>query len=419
MLIYKFGGSVLRDAKGIRKMLQVLHEVEPPLIIVVSAFGKITNALEEIAELTFNHQDIRLNERLEQLKAYHDQILSELISDNTSVTYRVFEDLFKEFQQAVKTEGGNVSRGSWYDRVVSYGELFSSVIIKGVLEYENQDISMQNIRNIIITDSDYRAARVDWKGTERRVREVFSSKRIYLTQGYIAATKKGVPTTLGREGSDFTAAILGSILKADKVILWKDVPGVMSADPHVCSDAVFLPRISYQEAAEMSFYGAKVIYPKTIKPLQNKHIPLVVRSLDDLKNPGTIIWDFEEMEHHVPVFISKNRQILLSVFPRDYSFVLNRHLQKLFGVFKEWRFNMNLVQISAISISVCIDDPGELFMERVKNLQRDFEVYFNRGVDLLTFRHYSEKAMESKLQGTRILISQQTRLTAQYIIRRG
>ncbi len=421
MQIYKFGGSVLQEASGIRRMAEVLQQAERPLVLVVSAFGKTTNALEELASLSARGtREEEMLRKTEALKEYHVEIMRTLsgkAGDHDPGTNEL-DHLFSELKNLLAT-GPDSSFDPWHDRIVSFGELFSASVVFSYLKQKFPDIVYKDIRKIIVTDSRFGNAGVLWEETGRRVRQAFSAPgTLFLTQGYIAGTLTRETTTLGREGSDFTAAILGCILDAEKVTLWKDVPGVMSADPKICPDAVHLPGISYQEAAEMAFYGAKVIHPKTIKPLQNKHIPLVVRGLGHPDNTSTTIWDFEEMERHVPVYIRKERQILLSVFPRDYSFVLNRHLEDLFGQFKQWAFNISLVQISAISVSFCIDDPGVLFMERVRKLQDDYEVYFNREVELLTFRHYTEKTISEKLKSCLILVAQRTRLTAQYVVKR-
>ena len=423
MLVYKFGGSILKDAGGIRRMAEVVRRAERPLIIVVSAFGKTTSALERTVALTWK-TDLKGRGKtgpiISELKIYHEGIVAELFKDHPN-RKKVLQKLGKLFRELGKemVSLDSSSFEEWHDRIVSYGERFSSLVVFSFLKPDFPDIVHKDIRRIIVTDQHFGMAGVFWDKTARRVEQAFSSSGgLYLTQGYIARTQFKEAATLGREGSDYTAAILGSILHAEKVVLWKDVPGVMNADPKICSGAIHLPGISYQEAAEMTFYGAKVIHPKTIKPLRNKHIPLVVRGLYTPENPGTTIWDFEEMVRHVPVYIRKERQILLSVFPRDYSFVLNRHLEDLFGLFRKWRFNISLVQISAISVSFCIDDPGENFMERVKELQETFEVYFNRDAELLTFRHYTEEMMQDKLKGCVPLVSQRTRLTAQFVIKR-
>ncbi len=423
MQVFKFGGSVLKDTTGIRWMTEVLRRAGRQLVVVVSAFGKTTNALEEIASLTAGEkkQDkVKAVRRIGEVKKYHLQVLREVLTGAPSLAEaeEKLEALFSELMKLTEAPS-RISPEEWYNRIVPYGERFSSMAVYYVLAREFPGLVHTDIRKIIIAGSPDGTAGVDWEETTRRVLRTFSpAGNLFLTQGFIAGTRDGRTTTLGREGSDFTAAILGSILNADKVVLWKDVPGVMNADPKICPEAVRLPGISYQEAAEMAFYGAKVIHPKTIKPLQNKHIPLVVRGLAGPDNPGTTIWDFEEMERHVPVYIRKERQILLSVFPRDYSFILNRHLEDLFGAFKKWKFNISLVQISAISVSFCIDDPGMSFMERVKELQNRYEVYFNRETELLTFRHYTEKTIREKLKNCHTLVSQRTRLTAQYVVKR-
>ncbi len=414
----------MKDAGGIRRMAGMVRRAGRPLVVVVSAFGKTTSVLEKIAALTWKVDDMHVPDEAEplirELKTYHEGIVTELFKDSRyrHAALQKLENLFQELDKVVKSTNLPPFE-QWHDRIASFGERFSSAVIFSFLKPGFPDIVHTDIRRIIITDQHFGGATVLWDMTAMHVKQAFSSAGgLFLTQGYIAGTQKKEPTTLGREGSDYTAAILGSILQAEKVVLWKDVPGVMNADPKICPDAVHLPGISYQEAAEMAFFGAKVIHPKTIKPLRNKHIPLVVRGLHTPDNAGTTIWDFEEMVRHVPVYIRKERQILLSVFPRDYSFVLNQHLEDLFGLFREWRFNISLVQISAISVSFCIDDPGENFMERVKELQEIFEVYFNRDAELLTFRHYTEEMMRDKLKDCLTFVSQRTRLTAQFVIKR-
>jgi aspartate kinase len=415
MQVYKFGGSVLKDAAGVRAAVEQVKDAGTALVVVVSAFGKTTRALEEIAGAAWSGEK-GTGEKSGRLREHHLHILRQLAGGGEAEEQ--VKDLFNllagSLEQPLPQDAGR-----WYDEIVSYGERLSAVIVGEALRQAGVAAEMIDIRQVIVTDDRHRQARVIMEPTRERVRKAFDRKHgIYITQGYIAATAEGVPTTLGREGSDYTAALLGSILGAEKVVLWKDVPGVMNADPATESDAVHLPGISYQEAAEMAFYGARVIHPMTIKPLENSHIPLVVRGLFTPENEGTLIWDLEEMIRHAPVFIRKERQILLSVFPRDYSFILNRHLEDLSGLFKTWRFNISLIQISAISVSFCIDDPEEGFMERVEELQKTYEVYFNREVELWTFRHYREVLVKKKLKNCVTLVEQRTRLTAQYVIKR-
>ncbi len=406
----------MKNAGGVRAAAGVVKEAGTALTVVVSAFGKTTNALEEIAGMTWR-QEQGTEEKLQALRGYHLQIIRDLFGEK-SIAEAKAEEIFYDLEGLLKVPRG-ITAEPWYDAVVSFGELLSGVIVGEAFRQEEIPLTEVDVRQVIITDDHYRQARVIPEITAKKIKEVFGKEeRVFLTQGYIAATEAGVPTTLGREGSDYTAALLGSVLGAEKVVLWKDVPGVMNADPAVDREAVHLPGISYQEAAEMAFYGARVIHPKTIKPLVNRHIPLVVRGLFSPGNEGTIIWDLEEMVRHVPVFIRKERQLLLSVFPRDYSFILNKHLEDLFGLFREWRFNISLIQISAISVSFCIDDPGTSFMDRVKILQEKYEVYFNRDTELWTFRHYEEGMLREKMQGCLTLVEQRTRLTAQYVIKR-
>ncbi len=421
--VYKFGGSVLRDAAGVRMMAGRVAGAPRTLVVVVSALGRTTNALEHLARMVLEEGHVQAREEaFGQMVAFHQDMLHELLQGHSrerQETAATLDRLFADLRKTLE-EGPGPDAAAWHDAVVSFGELLSSAIVAAALRLRCPELLVRDIRRVIVTDKQHGSAEVDMEATSRRVREVFREKEgtLFLTQGYIAAAADGTPTTLGREGSDYTAALLGSFLGARRVTLWKDVPGVMNADPAVDKKAVHLPSISYQEAAEMAFYGAKVLHPKTIKPLRNGHIPLVVRGLFSAREEKTVIWDFEEMERRLPVSIRKERQVLLSIFPRDYSFVLNSHLVRLAELFREWRFTVSLIQISAISVTYCIDDPGEMFMERVRELQKEYEVYFNRGMELLTFRHYEEQMPGRELRGLRVFLEQRTRLTLQYVVKR-
>jgi len=405
----------LRDAAGLRAMARQVAEGPRPLVVVVSALARTTSRLEGLAARVARHEPWL--PEMEALARYHREVLAGLGKVPEQVEQRL-EKLLGQLSALLKA-GKAEALPAWTDRVVAYGELLSAAVAGAYLRALTPEVQEVDIRNVLVTDNHFGAAAVDIDTSRKRAEKAFDGNHpLYLTQGFIAATADGTPTTLGREGSDYTAALLGSFLQAEKVVLWKDVPGVMNADPAIDPQARHLPAISYQEAAEMAFYGAKVIHPNTIKPLQNQHIPLEVRGLFHDPGQRTVIWDFEEMERRMPVFIRKERQILLSVFPRDYSFVLNTHLVRLSELFREWGFRIGLIQISAISVSYCIDDPGERLMERVKRLQEEYEVYFNRGVELLTFRHYRPETVEEKLENLLVLLEQRTRLTVQYVVKR-
>lgn len=395
-----------------------VRNTDGPLVVIVSAFGKTTNALEEIARLAWK-EDPAVHGHLKKLRNDHLEILHQIFPEKEYDVYRGIEDIFGFLEKMIRDHPEE--RDAFTDDVVACGELISSVIIHHVLSKSGVGNHLLDVREVLVTDSFFRAARVNWPETSERIQECcfpfFEKNRVLVTQGYIGRSPGGETTTLGREGSDFTAAIFGYVLNARMVVCWKDVPGIMNADPKEWPDAVLLPRISYQEAAELTWYGAKVIHPRTIRPLHNRQIPLIVRGLHTPEIEGTTIHLLPELKNPVPVYVRKERQVLLSVVPRDYSFT-NDHLQKVFRFFSRMRMRINLVQNSALSVSFCIDDPGERLSGILHQIRHEYEVYHNRPVELVTIRHYRAGNRKDYPLGGNILLEQRTRLTVQYVVER-
>lgn len=417
MLVYKFGGASVRDAAGIRNLAGILSGVENKLIIVVSAFGKTTNALE-IVHKRWMTGDTGYNEQLESIRSYHKAICEELGAPKRRVG-ACFEDSFKKlylYLKRKKPAGFDFE----YDQIVSYGELWSTQIISDFLNQAGTINKWIDIRGILVTDNRYRDANILWGESSDNIRRVFdfSGCRTYITQGFIAGTSEENTTTLGREGSDYTAAVLANVLDAEGVTVWKDVPGLLNADPKWMADAVKLDEVSYREAVEMTFSGAKVIHPKTIKPLHNKKIPLYVKSFMTPGLAGTLVTSEPEITRVVPVFIKKENQVLLSLLPRDFSFVMGDNLSMMFRVFTQHGIKVNLVEASAVSIDVCVDDERSKVEALTGALKNEYSVLYNDKVEMLTIRHYTPESVSRITKSREVLLEQRTRSTVRFVVRK-
>jgi len=416
MKVYKFGGASVRDGSGIRNLAEIVSEATGNLVIVVSAFGKTTNALEKVlkAWLISNPSYIDL---LEEIYLYHQSVIKELFSDKSEV----YDDLDNSFASLKEYLSGG-RRGEYdyeYDQIVSCGELWSTIIVAGFLKAALQSVEWVDIRKNLLTDDRFRDANILWSESRSRLLGVFnfSRNRIYVTQGFIGGTVTGRTTTLGREGSDYTAAIIANILDAECVVVWKDVPGILNADPKWLPDARKLDEVSYKEAVEMTFSGAKVIHPKTIKPLHNKNIPLHVRSFINPADEGTVIKADALIREKMPVYIKKEDQILISILPRDFSFVMGDNLSRIFHTFMQHGIKVNLVEASAVSIDVCLDDERPKVDALISDLKSDFSAVYNENVEMLSVRHYTPEALGRITIGREILLEQRTRSTVRYVVR--
>jgi aspartate kinase len=417
MVVYKFGGASVKDAEGVKNLSSIIKNVQDQLIVVVSAFGKTTNALEEILKLS--HIDLTLcKEKIKNLFLYHYHIVDELFVDKNHPIFEIIKSTFEQLENTLVKEEYSVLDQK-YDQVVSNGEIISTIIISEYLKIAGIESQWVDIRQNLITDSTFRDAKVDFDISKTNISSTFNfnGNPVYVTQGFIGGTKNGLTTTLGREGSDYSAALLAYFLDAQEVIVWKDVEGILNADPQYFSDTSKLSKLSYQETVEMAYFGAKIIHPKTIKPLHNKNIPLKVKSFIDPAGGGTIIQRFDEYEENLPVFILKKHQVLVSLFPKDLSFVIEDELSKIFKYLSEHRIKVNLIQNSAISFSFCFDNSNNKVKKLIEHLKEDFKVLYNDNLELLTIRHYSSEAVDKVTKGRKIFIEQRSRHTAHFVVK--
>lgn len=417
MKIYKFGGASVKDAAGVRNLHRIVGAAGEKLVVVVSAMGKTTNALEGVLDSFFNRKP-DLDAKIQTIVDYHAKIVDELFTPQTRcLVDERLEQLYADLRADVALKP-SLSYDYEYDRIVSFGELISTTIVAAYLQSQGERVKFSDIRNYLKTDDNYREGNVDIKLSNRLVNDVFNFKNydLYVTQGFIAGTLTNQTTTLGREGSDYTAALLANLLDAESVTIWKDVPGVMNADPKRYAEVQVIPKLSYKEAIELSYCGASVIHPKTVKPIQNKRIPLYVKSFVNPDLPGSVIEEVAGKLDLPPVYINKANQVLLTLTPRDFSFIAEEKLSKIFAILASYRIKVSLIQTSAISFSLCIDYNPAIFKNLVAELQDEYEVLYNTDVELITIRHYT-KAIVEKLVGEKLVfVEQRNRLTARFVV---
>lgn len=418
MKVFKFGGASVKNSSGIKNLARIVSGESGNLVIVVSALGKTTNALELLLK-SWNSGDKNYKSHLENIYAYHSAISDELFQSDNSAKSKLDDSFLKlkEYMSSSKPSDYDYD----YDQIVSYGEIWSTLIVNEFLKNEGLASDWIDIRKYLCTDNRFRDANILWPESTDRIVKNFGNRgsSVIVTQGFIGGTISGLTTTLGREGSDYTAAIIANILDAEAVVVWKDVAGLLNADPKWLPDAVKLDEVSYREAVEMTFSGAKVIHPKTIKPLQNKNIPLFVKSFLSPEEAGTKVIAEPVLKKILPVFIKKEKQILLSILPDDFSFVMGENLSRLFYMFMNQGIKVNLVEASAVSIDVCVDDERQKVEALLTELKSEYSVYYNENVELLSIRHYTPEAVEKVTGGTDILLEQKTRSTVRYVVRKG
>jgi len=416
MRVFKFGGASVRNAEGIKNLGKIISDFDYPMIVVVSAFGKMTNMLEAVVNSRYEGSGDPLL-MLKNIFDHHLQVIEDL-ELNDRVLMSFMDSSFNKLNEYLSANEA-VDYDREYDQIVSAGELWSSRIIASWLQHEKHNCKWIDIRQVLLTDTRFRDANILWEKSLPLVKNAFpgSGTDIFLTQGFIAGTVTGLITTLGREGSDYTAAVLANMTDAAEVQVWKDVPGVLNADPKWLEDAEVLQYLSYKEAVEMSFSGAKVIHPKTIKPLHNKGIPLIVRSFMDGGAPGTLIMGEEAEKTTIPVFIRKQDQILISVLSRDFSFAIGDNLTNIFRMFYDHGIKVNLVQASAVSVAVCADDDVRRIRRLISQLETHYRVIYNNKVEMLTIRQYTPEAIKRVCQGHEILLEQKTRLAVRLVVK--
>lgn len=415
MRIFKFGGASVKDAVGVKNTLNVLlHEGVQNTLVVVSAMGKMTNAFENLVN-AYAKSVGSIHDEVQYIINYHKNIAKELFEEK-NVIFKEIDSVFNELDDFLEANT-NSDYNFIYDQIVCFGELLSTKIISVYLTNNGVQNEWLDIRTIIKTDQKYRKANVNWDQTLQNCQQHIDKNQLYITQGFISADSLNqTTTTLGREGSDFTAGILAYCLDAESVTIWKDVIGVLNADPRVFENTVLLKEISYQEAIEMAFYGASVIHPKTLKPLENKRIPLWVRSFDYLENKGTKVSKGNTLVPKTPCFIVKTNQILVSISANDFSFMVEENMSDLFNFFHQYNLKVNLIQNSALSFSVCLEDVFGNFDAFYKELQPKFRIKYNSNVTLFTIRHFDENALNSIEQKGAVLLKQLSRETAQMVI---
>jgi aspartate kinase len=414
MKVFKFGGASVKDANAIRNVVTILSLFKNDnLVVVVSAMGKITNLLERLIDAYWENSET--DSIIEEFKDFHNEIINDLRLKNLNDIIVHYSSL----EQKIKTKKSNNYHFE-YDQIICFGELLSTSIIS---EFLNQTTPSNwvDARTIIKTNDRWREAKVDWTNTEmeynRKVLPLFGSGyRIVITQGFIGGTNENLTTSLGREGSDFTAAIFAFITNAESVTIWKDVPGMLNADPRIFNGTVLLKQISFREAIELAYYGASVIHPKTIQPLKNKEIPLYIKSFLKPENDGTVIQSSMAYDSKVASYIFKPKQVLLSLIPKDFSFVVEDNLKTIFSILSDLNIRVNLMQNSAVSFSFLIDDKYDL-NELFDLLNPDYLVKYNKDVELLTIRHYNDDTIHRLTNGKTIILEQKTRQTARLVLK--
>jgi len=417
MKVFKFGGASVNSTTAVKNVKSILERyAEQQLVLVFSAMGKTTNALEKITTAAYgNHPDTGI--LLDDLKSYHLEIAGGLFPDPHHPVYGQIQEIFNRIQSLTKET--NCPFDEFYDRIVPSGELLSTTIVSNYLRESGLDPWLVPACDIIVTDPRFRDAAINWSETEKRITEKVAApilsgeKKIIITQGFIGATADGRMTTLGREGSDFTASILAFCLNAGEVIVWKDVDGLLNGDPAIFQNLVKIDHISYYDAIELAFFGAKILHPKTIKPLQNKSIPLRIKSFFHPESGGTLINNQSPGEMDVPFLIKKQNQVLISFVSKDFSFIAEDKLHLLFGIFNQLNIKVNLMQNSAISFSIIINHPGHKLEELLGILRNDFDIRYNEGLELLTIRNFNEPELNSLIAGKKVLLEQRSRRTIQ------
>jgi len=421
MKVFKFGGASVKDAAGVRNMAGILkmHQHEN-LVVVVSAMGKTTNALERLTDAFFFQQE-NVPLILEEIKSFHFEIARTLFADST---HPFFDELHNTFVELDWATDGTPQHGydQEYDQIVSLGEVLATKIIGAYLNEQHIQTKWWDVRDFICTDNTFREGKVDWSLTEEKVKSALlpffekAGNKVVLLQGFIGVTSENFTTTLGREGSDYTAAIMAYCTDAESVTIWKDVPGVLNADPKWFDETKLIDHLSYQDAIELAYYGATVIHPKTIKPLQNKNIPLYVRSFLQPAENGTVISN-QQSALPVPCFIFKVKQLLVSISPKDFSFIVEENMSNIFRLFASHGVRINTMQNSAISFSLCIDDNERKIPALLKALQEDYRVLYNDALELITIRYYDQATIDRVCVGKKVLLEVKSRYTVQLVVK--
>ncbi|MCA6436989.1 MAG: aspartate kinase [Bacteroidetes bacterium] len=418
MQVFKFGGASVKDATAIKNVVKILQTfATEKTIVVISAMGKTTNKLELLAQAYFKGTD-DLHLILDDLKSFHFNILEELFPDRSDKVFDEIENLFTEITWCLE-EPISENYNYHYDQMVCMGELLSTKIVSAYLNYSGVENRWEDARNFVQTDNNYREGKVDYDLSQQLVNSqlipLFSSVSLVVTQGFIGGTSENYTTTLGREGSDYTAALLAYFTNAKQVTIWKDVEGVLNADPKYFKNTSKIDELTYHDAIELTYFGTSVIHPKTIKPLQNKNILLYVKSFIHPQAPGTVI---KKSVNRVNVtsYIFKENQILISIQPKDFSFIAEDNMGEIFNALGKFKVHANMIQNSAISLSICVDNDPFKLDPLISSLQQSFKVLYNKNVQLMTIRNYNQEIINSLSEGKIVLLEQRTRNTHQMVL---
>lgn len=422
MLVFKFGGASVKDASAVQNVAEIIRLYpNEKLLVVISAMGKTTNLLETIVGAYWQKDASAFESAIQETEKYHLQIASDLFQDTYAPIFSEIQEIFNTLRLKIK-ETPSTDFSLEYDQIVSLGEVLSTKIIAAFLKNEKFSASWADARNLICTDDSYRDGNVNWEKTQTAIEEklipVFKEKNIVITQGFIGSSDIQKTTTLGREGSDYSAGIFAFCTNAKSVTIWKDVPGMLNADPKYFEDTVKLDEISFKEAIELSYYGASVIHPKTIKPLQNKGIPLYVKSFIAPAEKGTIIHSCMDYDDLVPSFIVKQNQLLLSIMPKDFSFMVEENLREVFELLSNTKVKINLMQNSALSFSFLVDADKIDFDRLLNLLKSNYDVKFNRDLELVTIRHYDQATIDKMSEGKEKILEQRDRQTVRLLLKK-
>ncbi len=411
MQVYKFGGISVESADAIKNITEIIRTTDTNIVVVISAMGKMTNKFEHLVDMYYSNQDY--TNVINEIKEYHNNIIDKLFDLKHNI-YTQINKLYNKLEDKL-SEKVSTNYDYEYDNLIVYGELLSTTIISAYLNNSGIKNTWVDIRESIVTDGFFRDAKVLWKQTQNNLINNFLKRSIIVTQGFIASDNKGNSVTLGREGSDFTASIIAYCLNAKSVTIWKDVQGILTADPRIFSNTIKIDKLNYKETVELAYYGAQVIHPKTIKPLQNKNIPLFVKSFKNVAESGTLIYN-DKTNITSPIIILKNNQVLISISPKDFSFIDETNISKIYTALAELKIKVNLMENSAVSFSIVTDNSNKINL-LIKKLKPYYLIKYNTNLELLTIRHYNKNKISELLKNKDVIVEQKTRYTARYVVK--
>ncbi|MBL7110997.1 MAG: aspartate kinase [Bacteroidales bacterium] len=418
MIVFKFGGASVKEANAVRNVASVLNRYpEDKIVVVISAMGKTTNAMEVIVDHYFHGRKKELIDAIQERKKFHLEIVNDLFPDPKNRFHSEIEALFGKLEERLE-KPPTMNYDFDYDQIVPYGELISTTIVSAFLNDSGLDNQWIDIRKYLKSNNTFREARIDWELSEKLMTGAlnFKKTRLYITQGFIASTINDITTTLGREGSDFTAAIIAHLLRAEYVTIWKDVPGVLNADPKWFDNTIKLDKISYLDAIELAYYGASVIHPKTIKPLQNRNINLYIKSFIHPGEEGTLVGNLT-YDKLIPSFIFNMDQVLIRISPKDFSFIAEDSLETIFGYLSKHGVKIELMQNSAVSFQICINNDKRKVRNLIDDLEKEFKVTYETGLELITIRYFDQSTIDRVMINKELLLKQTYKQNIQLIVR--